>query len=119
PLGNSITDRVDHLGPEAFLERCGMNDNTRRQELPQLATRHLRDASWIMEASPWRRQPITDLPRSSLRSAELSGRDAFYSCRIPPDNGAPILTIVGLPDPRVLRPHKPIWHTRRFHASCR
>src|SRR5436853_7838770 len=96
-----------------------MDENSRRQELPQLATRHLRNASWIMETSPGRQQPITDLQRNSLRPAELSGRDAFYPCRIPPDNGAPIFTIVGLPDPRVLSPHKPMWHTPIYLVSCR
>src|SRR5207245_7363633 len=38
PLGDSITHRVDRLGPEALLELCGLDENPGRQELHKLAT---------------------------------------------------------------------------------
>src|SRR3984957_17890219 len=96
-----------------------MDQGSASEKLVRIAGFHLRGASGRVAAHPGGKQSLADLQRTQRSAYSLCKRTRILPHRTAPNHGASLRRLLGLPDPRLLRRHQPVWSARRLHGFRR
>ncbi len=109
-------DRLARVDARLRVERRRVDEDARGEERSRFADGDLRAAPRLVAAQGRR---VPHLPRAGARAGRIHELDGLHSRRADADHRASVLRLLGLPDHRLLRPHRALRHAAGLHVLRR
>ena len=115
-MGRAAAYRLAHLGAGPCLAGRRMDGRPQAGQRTRRALQRLRDPSRLVDAAAGRSDRFPQLSGDGEATRAVHAEDGLHPCRADADHRASVLRLMGLPDHRVFRAHRPLRHPGRLHV---